>query len=108
MSRVEIGDIWGLGVFRLSQEQACETVVGRVSSSCGRDWSYSRKFGRTNPFGSFACLRIRRDSHRHSIQDQCGGSRRSPGLDCMGTRTKSPLVEPSVEVLIAPGKDRGG
>jgi hypothetical protein len=31
-----------------------------------------------------------------------------PGFDCMGTRTKSPLVEPSVEFLIAPGKDRRG
>ena len=66
------------------------------------------KFERTNLFRSLAFIRIRRDSHRQCIQDLCGGSPRSPGLDCMGSRAKDPWAEPSVEVLIAPCRARGG
>jgi hypothetical protein len=74
----------------------------------GREQDHSWKFERTNSFRSLVFIRIKRNSHRQGNQDLCGGSPWSLGLDCMGTRTKSPLVESSVEVLIAPGKDRGG
>jgi hypothetical protein len=40
----------------------------------GREWDHSWKFERTNPCRSLAFIRIRRDSHRQSSQDLCGGS----------------------------------
>ena len=101
-----IGNKWWFDVFRLSPDRGYQTVVRGCPRRAGREWDSSWKFGHTNPFGSFACLRIRRDSHRHSIQDQCGGSRRSPGLDCMESRAKDPWVAPWQEVLISPGTAR--
>ena len=46
------------------------------------------------PSGSFLCLRIRRDSHRQSIQDQCGGSHLRLEFESMSHLTGALWVEP--------------
>jgi hypothetical protein len=63
----------------------CASGQGRGESEApgGWNWKHCRKFGHASPFRSLYSLRIRRDTHRSSIQDLHAGSRLRPGPDCM-------------------------
>ena len=61
------------------------------------------KFERTNRFRSLAFIRIRRDSHRKSIQDRCGDDHPRPESESMSYPTGGLWVEPWQGVLNVPG-----
>ena len=60
MSSAMKGNIWWLCVFRLSQDRGYQTRMRESPPRAGRDWSYSWKFGRTNPFRSFPHFKLGR------------------------------------------------